>query len=55
MRLEPLDRPGERSGPLERLDARIKLIATLAFVVFTVLTPTGAWTRLGTLGFAWRS
>jgi cobalt/nickel transport system permease protein len=51
MRLEPLDRPGERSGPLERLDARIKLIATLAFIVFTVLTPIGAWSRLGALGF----
>ena len=51
MRLEPLDRPRQRAGPLERLDARIKLIATLAFVVLTVLTPIGAWSRLGALGF----
>jgi cobalt/nickel transport system permease protein len=51
MRLEPLERTTERPGPLQRLDARIKLIAAVAFVVITVLTPIGSWTRYGALGF----
>jgi cobalt/nickel transport system permease protein len=51
MRLEPLDRPGERAGPLQRLDARIKLIAAVAFVVLAVLTPIGGWSWYGVLGF----
>jgi cobalt/nickel transport system permease protein len=52
MRLEPLDCPRERPGPLHRLDARIKLIAALAFVVITVATPIGSWTLYGVLGFS---
>ncbi len=51
MRFEPLDRPGERAGPLQRLDARIKLIAAVAFVVLAVLTPIGGWSWYGGLGF----
>jgi cobalt/nickel transport system permease protein len=51
MRLDPLDRPEGRAGPLARIDARIKLIAALVFVVLTVLTPIGAWNRLGAFGF----
>ena len=51
MRLEPLDRVSERPGPLHQLDARIKLIAAVVFVVITVLTPIGAWSRYGALGF----
>jgi cobalt/nickel transport system permease protein len=51
MRLEPLDRASGRRGLLHRLDARIKLIAAVAFVVTTVLTPIGSWTRYGALGF----
>ena len=38
-------------GRSQRLDARIKLIAAVAFVVITVLTPIGAWTWYGALGF----
>jgi cobalt/nickel transport system permease protein len=51
MRLEPLDRSRERPGPLHRLDARIKVIAALAFVVITVAMPIGSWTWYGGLGF----
>jgi cobalt/nickel transport system permease protein len=51
MRLEPLDRPAERAGPLQRLDARIKLIAAVAFVVLAALSPIGVWSWYGGLGF----
>ncbi len=40
-----------RPGPLQKLDARIKLIAALAFVIMTVATPIGWWTWYGVLGF----
>ena len=51
MRLDPLDRAESSPGPLHRLDARIKLIAALAFVVITVATPIGSWTLYGVAGF----
>jgi cobalt/nickel transport system permease protein len=51
MRLEPLERASERASPLERLDARIKLIAALAIVIVTVAAPIGAWSWYGALGF----
>jgi cobalt/nickel transport system permease protein len=51
MRLEPLEGVSERPGPLHQLDARIKLIAAVVYVVITVLTPIGAWSRYGALGF----
>jgi len=41
MRLEFLERYSEGDGPLHRLDARVKLVATLAFVVLVVATPVG--------------
>jgi len=50
MRLEGLERHSAGQGPLHRLDARLKLIAALVFVVVTVTTPVGAWTALGALG-----
>jgi cobalt/nickel transport system permease protein len=44
MRFEGIERHSEGGdGPLHRLDARIKLVATLAFVVGVVATPPGAW------------
>jgi len=51
MRREKVVRPNERAGPLQRLDARIKLISAVAFVVLTVLTPIGSWTWYGAFGF----
>ena len=43
MRLEFLERHSEGDGPLHRLDARIKLVATLLYVVLVVATPPGGW------------
>jgi cobalt/nickel transport system permease protein len=43
MRLESLERHGEGDGPLHRLDARVKLVGALAFVVAAVATPVGWW------------
>lgn len=46
MRFEELDgRPGD--GPLDRLDARPKLLAAILFVVGVVLAPIGWWWALG--------
>jgi cobalt/nickel transport system permease protein len=50
MRLEGLDRHSAGQGPLHRLDARLKLIAAMAFVLVAVTTPVGAWTALGAQG-----
>lgn len=45
MSLDRLDgRTG--TGPLDRLDARLKLVLALAFVVIVVLTPVGWWKSL---------
>jgi cobalt/nickel transport system permease protein len=46
MQLEFLERYSEGDGPLHRLDARVKLVATLAFVVLVVATPVGWWRPL---------
>ena len=50
MRPEGLERYSWGSGPLHRLDARLKLIAAIFFVVAVVATPIGAWRVLGALG-----
>ncbi|MFI5459581.1 MAG: cobalt ECF transporter T component CbiQ [Isosphaerales bacterium] len=50
MRLEGLDRFSAGQGPLHRLDARLKLIAAVVFVLIAVTTPIGAWTALGAEG-----
>jgi cobalt/nickel transport system permease protein len=39
-------------GPLHRLDARVKLIGAISFVIAVVATPVGAWRTLGALGIA---
>jgi cobalt/nickel transport system permease protein len=51
MPLEAFERRGERNRMLERLDARLKLIATLAFIVCAVAAPIASWNWLGILGF----
>jgi cobalt/nickel transport system permease protein len=44
MQFESLEQYSEAGdGPLHRLDARVKLVATVAFVVGVVATPPGAW------------
>src|SRR3954447_21558406 len=50
MRPEAADDTSDRAGPLHRLDARFKLVFTLAFVVVAVATPAGWWRPLGALG-----
>jgi cobalt/nickel transport system permease protein len=50
MRLEFLDRYATATGPLQQLDARVKLIATLAFVLAVVATPIGWWHILAAEG-----
>ena len=53
MRFERLGRDGEGgSGPLHRLDPRVKLVATVAYVVGVVATPPGAWRALAAEGLA---
>jgi len=53
MRLDALDRADDGGdGPLDRLDARVKLVATVAYVVAVVLTPPGRWWALGAEGMA---
>jgi cobalt/nickel transport system permease protein len=50
MRLELLERHCEGDGLLQRLDARLKALATLAYVVAVVATPVGWWGTLGAEG-----
>ncbi len=53
MRLDGLEQYSEGGdGPLHGLDARIKLVVTVAFVVAVVLTPPGAWRVLAGEGLA---
>jgi len=46
MRLEFLERYCEGDGLLHRLDARLKLVVALGFVVLVVATPVGWWRPL---------
>jgi cobalt/nickel transport system permease protein len=53
MRLDALERHSEGGdGPLHRLDARLKLVATVVFIVGVVATPSGAWRLLAAEGLA---
>ena len=47
MRLDWLEPDQSVQGPLHRLDARLKLLATLALVIAVVLLPIGVWRPLG--------
>jgi cobalt/nickel transport system permease protein len=46
MRLEFLEPARAAAGPLDHLDARLKLIATLAYILAVVATPVGWWRGL---------
>jgi cobalt/nickel transport system permease protein len=50
MRSDGLERHHTGTGPLHRLDARIKLVAALGFILIVLGTPFGAWTALGVEG-----
>ena len=50
MRLDFLERYTEDDAPLQRLDARVKLAATVAYVVAVVATPVGWWGLLAAEG-----
>jgi cobalt/nickel transport system permease protein len=46
MRLDAIERYSALDGPLQRLDARVKIAATLVYVLAVVATPLGAWRAL---------
>lgn len=50
MRLDFVERYSEDDAPLQRLDARPKLVWTVAYVVAVVATPVGAWRLLAAEG-----
>jgi cobalt/nickel transport system permease protein len=50
MWLLSLERHSAGTGPLHNLDARVKLVGAVAFVVAIVATPVGAWRALGAEG-----
>jgi cobalt/nickel transport system permease protein len=47
MRSDALERHSEKTGPLHRLDARIKLVGALLIVVIITATPIGSWRAFG--------
>lgn len=51
MPLDPHERYHDLTGPLQRLDPRLKLLSALSFVVAVVATPVGWWKTLGAEGF----
>ena len=50
MPLDLLGSDGEGEGPLHQLGGRVKLVATLVFVVAVVATPIGGWRLLAAEG-----
>ena len=50
MRLDAADDKSDRAGPLQRLDARLKLVFSLILVVGVVAAPVGWWRLLGVIG-----
>ena len=47
MNANTFDRYLERSSPVHRLDPRVKVLVTLAFIVAVALLPDGAWAATG--------
>ena len=50
MQLDAAADESDRAGPLQRLDARLKLVFSLILVVGVVATPVGWWRLLGVIG-----
>jgi cobalt/nickel transport system permease protein len=50
MRSDALERHSGGTGPLHQLDARLKLIVALVFILAVVATPIGAWQAFGVEG-----
>src|SRR5262245_28268149 len=50
MQLDAADDKSDRAGPLQRLDARLKLVFSLILVVGVVAAPVGWWRLLGVIG-----
>jgi cobalt/nickel transport system permease protein len=50
MRLDGLERHREGTGPLQRLDARVKLIAALGLILAVIAMPVAAWRWYGGAG-----
>ncbi len=53
MHISYLDQYLSLNSPIHRLDGRIKLIATLIFVLACTLTPPGRWGAFVALGAVW--
>ncbi|HZW30060.1 MAG TPA: cobalt ECF transporter T component CbiQ [Isosphaeraceae bacterium] len=47
---EGLERASFGTSPVHRLDARLKLIATVGFLIIVIATPIGAWRGFGAEG-----
>jgi cobalt/nickel transport system permease protein len=50
MRLDFLERYCDDDAPLQRLDARVKFLATIVYVIAVVATPVGWWWALAAEG-----
>jgi len=50
MRLDALERYADLDAPLQRLDARLKLVVAVVYVVAVVATPVGWWGTLAAEG-----
>lgn len=50
MRLDALERYADLDAPLQRLDARLKLVGAVVYVVAVVATPVGWWGTLAAEG-----
>jgi cobalt/nickel transport system permease protein len=53
MHFDVLDQYRAAESPVHQLDARVKLLCTLAFILACALTPDGAWLAFGALAVLW--